>query len=106
MTNWHEEQAKHKAAKCGITELRPVGNKSKKKIDKPWEVWSKPFFDWIRKDHRVARYATRQEAEAWIEKQKRSWYMTRQDQSARATEAARARAERSASKYYIKGPEC
>lgn len=109
MSNWHEEQAKHKAAKRGITELRPVGNKSKKKVDKPWEVWSKPLtIAGITrpgaKDRRVDRYATREQAEAWIEKQRRSWYMTRQDQSAAATECARACAEKWASRYYIKGP--
>ena len=105
MSNWQEEQAKHKSAKRGITELRPVGNKSKKKIAKPWEVWSRPIFKWVRKDHRVGRYATREQAEAWIEKSRRSYYMTRQDQSQRALDEAKARAEKWASRYYIKGPD-
>lgn len=108
MSNWDEEKSSYKAAKLGIIEQRPVGGGNRKKVDKPWKIMRQ---GWAfggrppRPPYVAKRFQTKEEAEAWIEKQARSWYVNRIDQSPRATEIAKSRAIADAKKYWIVGPE-
>jgi hypothetical protein len=104
MSNWNEEQARHKAKQRGIVEQRPITQLNKKKPAKPkvWRVyWPVP---WLKKPYCVARFATREQAEAYIDKQRRRVYVSPRDQSPNAWGLAAQRAEREAKDYWIEGP--
>ena len=100
MSDWNEEQAAHKAARRGITPLRPVAPSKRK--PRKWKVMG--FLPFLKKEYVAHRSATEAEALTWIEKQSRSYPMRRQDQSDRARAEGERLAEERASRYRVVAP--
>ena len=104
MSNWDTELSVHKAKVKGQIEVRPAsGGKNRK--PRKWKVMCPPWpnlgIDWW-----VAyRGADRAACEAWIEKKRRSYYVTRQNQSPEAHADAATQTARSADCYRIDPPK-
>lgn len=103
MSNWNEEAARHKAMRRGQIDAKVVSGKGKRK-PRPWRVMAPPFFAGMGGDFVAHRAVDKEAAVAWVEKQKRSYYMTRQDQSERASGQAQKVAKSWADRLWIVGP--
>ena len=103
MGDWNEEIVKFKEKKRGIVEQRPVPAHKKKHSKKPWKITVPAFFG---KGKRVTIHHTRtkEEAEAWIEKHRRSLYLPYRTQAPNVVEEIRRQHEQRISRYRIEGP--
>ena len=102
MSDWNTERAAHKAARRAPTPDQPPPARKKKKAVKPYKV----MYRLLGKEFVWHRAATREAAQAWIDKQARSAFVPRlRPATEQALETARERSERAASRYWIVGPE-
>jgi len=66
MNNTYKAQGEAaKQVRRGVEDARPVPNKKKKKVDKPWDL--------LYRDRRWGSYATQEQAVKQMEKQRRGW---------------------------------
>ncbi len=109
MSDWNTEQARYKAKKRGIVDQPPVGGINKKKrLPKLWKVigptWRSLQGLSGKKEMLMHRAASRELCEAWLEKERHSYYAPRHVSAQQMDEAKRRHEER-ISKYRIEGPD-
>ena len=107
MSNWGDEIVTHKAKKRGQIDAKVVAGNGKRK-PRPWKVvgsWLFKGLEGMPRTYIAHRSADEEDCKKWIEKQSRTWWLSRQDQSERAAEKAKEEAEKRAAKYWIVGPE-
>lgn len=91
MGDWNEENAKHKAARRAPAPDARIPNKPKKKPSRPFEVWrhswritryvvgsdgTRTLKPWTVKPYKVAAFATREQAQGYIDKLSRGAYVS------------------------------
>lgn len=103
MSDWNKEKTLHKAKKIGQVDVKPVtgGNRKPRK----WKVVAKSVIPGLLREYTAYHGVDEEACKRWIEKQARSWWLTRQDQSPRAISAAQQRAEEMAARYRIQPPK-
>lgn len=103
MSDWNAERALHKAKKLGQIDVKSVSGGKRK--PRPWKVVAKSSIPGVTKEYTAYQGADEEACRRWIEKQARSWWLTRQDQSPRAISEAQKRAELLAARYRIVPPK-
>lgn len=98
MSDWNLEIPTYKAKRNGEVEQRPATGGKRK--PRKWKVMSV----FCGKEYVAHHAASKEACEAWIEKQRRSYYGVRLNKSPAAHDAAKKRAEERAARYRIVGP--
>lgn len=104
MSDWNTEQAKHKAERRSpAPEVAP--RSAPKRNKRKWKVEAPPIRGlggswWV-----IHHGESLENCLRWIDKQRRSYYVRRQDQSQRALDEALKRAEERANEYRIIDPD-
>lgn len=99
MSDWNKELPDFKAARRGEVELRPITGG--KRQPRKWRVYSTICgYEYI-----AHRAASKELCEAWVEKQRCSFYVGRRNAPQVIFDAAKLRAEKRADTYRIEGPK-
>lgn len=98
MSDWNKEVLMFKEKRIDTENLRP-SSKGKKR-PRPWKV----FGVLLGRDRHIHSAATKEAAEAWIEKQARSYYAGR-NRPQPMVDAAKSRSEKRAQSYRIVPPK-
>lgn len=103
MSDWNKERAIHKAKKSGQIDVKPAtGGKRKPRA---WKVVAQSVIPGVLKEYTAYHGVDEEACKRWVEKQARSWWLRRQDQSPRAISDAQQRAEELAARYRIVPPK-
>lgn len=98
MSNWNEELPRFKDKRRDTENTRAVSNA--KRQPRKWKVVG----SFAGREYIAHRSATKEAAEAWIEKQARSYFVGRRNAPESLIDAAKERAEKRASRYRIEPP--